>query len=258
MSVSNHEAQNHIPSANQSAEQIERDIEGTREELDRTIDALRTRLSPRERLRMAGESVRDLTDRLTESVGEHLMPNVTGMIRLDHLHALALFRRFKPDTSQARKRALMENACLALDIHARLEEEIFYPALRAAGGDTEVLDKSKPEHDEMRRIIATIRHMSVSDPHYDRTVWELMRTVLHHVADEESILLPEAERRLAGQLGRLGRQMTKRRIELLKPHLGEIARTSVQSFPLVTLVAAAGLVTLGWMVLSRSRPTTPR
>ncbi len=49
------------------------------------------------------------------------------MIRLDHTHVLALFRRFNRSASIRRKEAIVANACLALEIHATLEEEIFYP-----------------------------------------------------------------------------------------------------------------------------------
>ena len=65
-------------------------------------------------------------------------PTITNMIRMDHTHVLMLFRRFKPDTSLARKKALVANACLALEVHAQLEEEIFYPALREVLGDDTV------------------------------------------------------------------------------------------------------------------------
>jgi hypothetical protein len=60
---------------------------------------------------------------------------------------------------------------------------------------------------------------------------DLMRLVIHHVADEETQLLPAAERLLADRLSDLGVEMTKRRIELLKPHAGELAATTMRSFP---------------------------
>jgi hypothetical protein len=65
-----------------------------------------------------------------------------------------------------------------------------------------------------------------------------MRDVLHHVADEETTLLPDAERRLAGQLGNLGAAMTKRRLQLLGPNLGEVAVNTVRAFPAASLLSA--------------------
>jgi len=163
---------------------------------------------------------------------------------MDHTHVLALLRRYKPDTSPGRKRALVANACLALEIHAQLEEEIFYPALRAAGVRDDVLEKSVPEHDEMRRLIGELRATD-GGASRDDTFRSLMRTVLHHVADEETVLLPKAEEILGDELGDLGAQMTKRRLQLLKPHAGEIGLTTVQSFPIGSALVALGTLAIG-------------
>jgi hemerythrin superfamily protein len=232
-----------------SPEEIESDIEHTRQELDRTLDALQSKLSPRERLQAATESARELGERVMSRAKSTLTPGITTMIRLDHTHVLALFRRFRPWTSATRKEALVANACLALEIHAQLEEEIFYPALRAAAGANEILDKSVPEHDEMRNLIGALRSLEVDAPDFDLTFHLLMRTVLHHVADEESLLLPQAENLLADRLGELGMQMTKRRMELLRPNLGEAAMTTARSFPVATAALAVGVLALGWLAI---------
>jgi len=133
-----------------------------------------------------------------------------------------------------------------------LEEEIFYPELRKVLGSSEILDKSVPEHDEMRDLIRVLRGKDVDDADYEERVRSLMRTVLHHVADEESILLPQAEILLSERLVDLGMQMTRRRMELLRPNLNQVVVTTARSFPIATAAAAAGLFALGWMLL-RSR-----
>lgn len=161
-----------------------------------------------------------------------LAPSITTMIRMDHTHAMTLFHRFKADTAPSRKRALVRNACLAIEIHAQLEEEIFYPALRGVLTGDEALDKSEPEHQRMRQLIGELRERLGADDDasagtaFDDKFRDLMRLVIHHVADEETQLLPAAERLLADRLGDLGVEMTKRRIELLKPHAGELAATT--------------------------------
>lgn len=232
-----------------SPEEIEADIGKTREDLDGTLDALKSRLSPSQRLREAADSARQLGRRAARAATP-LAPYITTMIRVDHTHALALFRRLRPWTSASRKRAIMTNACIALEVHAQLEEEIFYPALRKALGDNdEVLDKSVPEHDEMRELIRVLRSKDVEDADYDETVHSLMRAVLHHVADEESMLLPRAEMLLGDQLAELGMQMTRRRMELLRPNINQVAVTFARSFPVATGAAAVGLLALGWMLL---------
>ena len=83
-----------------------------------------------------------------------LSPKATHMIRMDHSHVLTAFHQYDEDASPAQRKALANTVCLALEVHAQLEEEIFYPALLALEPDGAVLAKSVPEHDEMRRLIA--------------------------------------------------------------------------------------------------------
>lgn len=195
-----------------------------------------------------------------------LAPSITTMIRMDHTHAMTLFHRFKADTSPKRKRALVRNACLAIEIHAQLEEEIFYPALRSVLTGDEVLDKSEPEHERMRQLIGELRQRvganddTSAGTAFDDKFMDLMRLVIHHVADEETQLLPAAERLLADRLSDLGVEMTKRRIELLKPHAGELAATTIRSFPVGAVAGAAlltaGAMAVGAMLFSRGRKST--
>jgi hemerythrin superfamily protein len=181
------------------------------------------------------------------------IPTATNMIRADHTHVLATFHQYEVDTSPGTKRALVNTICLALEVHAQLEEEIFYPALREVAGDAGVVAKSVPEHDEMRRLIGRLREMQPEDAGYDATVMELMRDVMHHVADEETILLPDAERTLADRLEDLGAAMTKRRFELIAPKLPEIAWNQARALPASNVLMGAGAVALVLMLLGRRR-----
>lgn len=187
-----------------------------------------------------------------------MTPTATTMLRMDHSHVLTLFHRFKPATSPGKKRALVANACLALEVHAHLEEEFFYPALRTVlDGDT-VLQKSGPEHDEMRRLIAELRDLATDREPLEGTAFDdkfmaLMRVVIHHVADEETRLLPAAERLLSDRLDELGAAMLKRRLELLKPHAGELVMSTARSFPSAAAagVILTGALAVGALLLSR-------
>jgi len=228
---------------------LEQQANATRSQIDETMGELEERLSIRRRVSDASEAIGAAASRTYRRAS----PEITTMIRLDHTHVLAAFRRYHGWLPEARKEAVVTNVCLALEIHAQLEEEIFYPALRGQGDDTDVLDKSVSEHDEMRALIQRLRQMPPGDSAYDKTFYELVRTVLHHVADEETTLLPLAESRLKDGLRELGWRMTVRRIELLKPHAGEIASTTARTFPVLTGALAAGLLALVWLVV---RPST--
>lgn len=189
---------------------------------------------------------------------EQMTPNITTMIRMDHTHVMAVFHRYKINSSPSKKQALVRHAALALTVHAQLEEEIFYPALRRVLTGDDVLEKSEPEHQEMRRLIEELEQQSPEDAAYDDNFLALMRIVIHHVADEETRLLPAAERLLAGQLGQLGADMTRRRVQLVKPHAGEIATTAVRTFPAGAATIAVGALALGAMLFAKSKRTPGR
>src|SRR5688572_4174928 len=84
-----------------SPEEIENEIEGTREELSRTLDALQAKLSPRRRFNSVAETARRKGGDLMRTATDSMTPDVTTMIRMDHSHVLALFRRFRPHTSES-------------------------------------------------------------------------------------------------------------------------------------------------------------
>jgi hemerythrin superfamily protein len=171
-----------------------------------------------------------------------LSPTITDMIRFDHSHVMVTFHQYTKDKPASVKRALAETICTAVDIHARLEEEIFYPVMRQLTNDEHVMDKSEPEHEEMRTVIALLRR---TDPHsqdHDRLLNDLMRIVVHHVADEETVLLPQAEAMMTKErLSELGAQMTRRRLELVTPEAGKIAKDTVVGFAGSTAAIAIGV-----------------
>lgn len=172
---------------------------------------------------------------------KNISPSITDMIRFDHSHVMLTSHQYVVTKKAAVKKALAETICDALEIHATLEEEIFYPALRQLGLGGATLAKSVPEHLEMRNMIARIRESDAASPNYDQLVSGLMRDVIHHVADEETILLPEAERMLGKtRLNELGIQMSKRRLQLLAPKAGKVAVNSVIGFSSSTTAVVLG------------------
>ena len=175
---------------------------------------------------------------------KQLSPTITDMIRFDHSHVMVTFHQYSKDKSPRVKKALADTICDALEIHATLEEEIFYPVMRKQDAKEPFIHEAEPEHDEMRRIIAELRRTGGADPRHDDLVMELMRDVIHHVADEETKLLPDAEAILGKQrLSELGADMNVRRMQLLGPKAGKVAREHVVGFSGSTaamVVGAAG------------------
>lgn len=171
-----------------------------------------------------------------------LSPSITDMIRFDHSHVLVTFHQYTSNSRASVKKALADTICDALEIHATLEEEIFYPVLRRLDPNEPIIQKSEPEHDEMRRLIGELRATASTDARHDQLLHDLMRDVMHHVADEETVLLPEAERTLSkDRLEELGAQMTSRRLALLKPKAGKIAKNTAVGFSGSTTALVVGL-----------------
>ena len=171
-----------------------------------------------------------------------LSPSITDMIRFDHSHVLVTFHQYTATTKDTVKKALADTICDALEIHATLEEEVFYPELRRLSPTGPVIQKSEPEHNEMRRMISELRATPANDMKHDSILHELMRDVMHHVADEETVLLPEAERMLSKErLNELGAAMTKRRLELIKPKAAQIAKNTAVGFSGSTTAIVVGL-----------------
>lgn len=170
-------------------------------------------------------------------------PTITDMIRFDHSHTLLTYHQYTNNKLAITRRALAETICSALEIHAMLEEEIFYPALHRVLHGESVLEKSEPEHDAMRALIAEIRIADPASPSHAELVHRLMREVIHHVADEESVLLKIAEERLSkAELRELGAAMTKRRLQLVAPQAGKLAVNSVVGFSASTAVKTVGAI----------------
>lgn len=172
-----------------------------------------------------------------------LSPTITDMIRFDHSHVLVTFHQYTAGASPKVKKALADTIASALEIHATLEEEIFYPAMRSIDNGEPVLLKSVPEHNEMRRLISELRSTAPGDVRHGQLLQELMRDVIHHVADEETVLLPHAERLLSrDRLSELGAEMTRRRIELVGPKAGKLAIDTAVGFSGSTAAWALGIV----------------
>ena len=187
-------------------------------------------------------------------------PGITTMIRMDHSHVMVTFHKYEMAATPSKKRAIVNTVLLALEIHAQLEEEIFYPALAEVDPGNEALKKAPTEHGEMRRLISKLRSMAPEHRNFDNTFMELMRDVVHHVADEETVMLPAAELLLKDRLGELGAKMTARRIQLAAPHAREIVVSSARAMPATSLVMAAALVAGGWLMARAfaASPSRPR
>jgi len=110
---------------------------------------------------------------------------------------------------------IAKTICDELTVHAQIEEEIFYPALRQASpDDADVLDKAEEEHAQAKDLIAQIRQLSTADPTMDQLVADLARAIEDHVKEERDELFPKARTAVGLDLSELGARLMQRQQEL--------------------------------------------
>ncbi|MFC4932196.1 hemerythrin domain-containing protein [Massilia sp. GCM10023247] len=147
----------------------------------------------------------------------HASADALTLLRRDHLRVRLLFIELDSlrgiEDEDERKAELVDDICYELTVHSMLEEEIFYPALRAALGDDDLLDEAELDHAGARELIGQLEVMYPGDEHFEATVAVLAEEVEHHTAIEESELF-DAARAAQLDLEALGLRMAARRAGL--------------------------------------------
>ncbi len=136
-----------------------------------------------------------------------------ALLKADHKEVKGWFADYEDAEGDNEKATLSAKICKALKVHARIEEEIFYPAARKATGDGDLLDEAVVEHAAAKDLIAQIEAMRVGDDLYDAKVTVLGEQIEHHVEEEETELFPEA-RESDLDLEALGARLATRKAEL--------------------------------------------
>ena len=137
------------------------------------------------------------------------------LLSADHREVEALFEKFEKASRDGTKEKIAKQICTELKIHAQIEEEIFYPALRGKISDDD-LDEAIVEHDGAKVLINDIEAGSPDDDFYDAKVKVLQEEIEHHVKEEEKQqdnIFAQA-RKTDVDLVALGEQMAARKQEL--------------------------------------------
>jgi len=136
------------------------------------------------------------------------------LLKDDHAEVKKWFKQYESLEDDGEKQALADQICLALTVHAQIEEEIFYPAAREAIDDDDLLDEAEVEHASAKQLIAEIQSMKAGDRLFDAKVTVLGEYVDHHVEEEEKEMFPES-RDSDLDLKALGVQLAERKAELM-------------------------------------------
>jgi hypothetical protein len=154
--------------------------------------------------------------------------NAIELLKADHARVQALFRQYE---AAGHQRELAEQIFTELEVHAALEEELFYPAVRAQLGtvtveeeptdeadgdaDTDLVAGALEDHQEVKTLIATLRGLEPGEAPFQAAFAELREGVEEHVGMEEDELMPAVAAALGRELERLGQQLEARKGQLM-------------------------------------------
>lgn len=137
----------------------------------------------------------------------------TALLKADHKLVSQLFAEYEKTRSTAKKKTLVARICRELGIHAKVEEEIFYPAVKAALKDKEMVPEAIVEHASLKELMAQVEGKEPDGEMFDAKIKVLSEYVKHHVKEEETEMFPKA-RKTKLDMKALGAQMTARKDEL--------------------------------------------
>jgi hemerythrin-like domain-containing protein len=115
-----------------------------------------------------------------------------SILKKDHDTVKELFDRFEKTDSDAEKEKIIARAVMELKIHATIEEEIFYPAVRKEVG-TDIMNEADEEHHVARVLIAELDSRGGGGSHRNAKFIVLAESVRHHIKEEENEMLPKAK-----------------------------------------------------------------
>lgn len=151
------------------------------------------------------------------------MMKATTLLKEDHAAVKRLFRAYekaeKADNN-AEKKKLFDQIAMELDIHMKVEEEIFYPAMKREGDEDGVdhVLEAHEEHGVVKILLTQLAKMKPSDETFDAKVAVIIEAVEHHVGEEEEEMFPEADKILGRQkLDEIGKRIEQRKSELGAP-----------------------------------------
>jgi len=117
------------------------------------------------------------------------MPDVIKLLEQDHREVEDLFTKAESTSGAARQQVVTKIAS-ELTLHALVEEQHVYPAMRAAGLES-LIDEAEQEHAKVKELVAQLESMDGATDEVIPILTELKSDVEHHVQEEESEAFPK-------------------------------------------------------------------
>jgi len=148
-------------------------------------------------------------------------PDACSLLDTDHKNVKKLFTVYddlahsRSASAPDKKRELAMQICMELQVHTQIEEEIFYPALREAISETDLLDEAEVEHASAKELIAQIQDATEIDEKFDAKVKVLGEYIDHHVKEERNEIFVKARAARGLDLVAMREQLAQRKEELM-------------------------------------------
>ena len=140
--------------------------------------------------------------------------DATTLLRADHKHVSELFADYEKARSPSKKKELVDQICTELSVHAQVEEEIFYPAVKQALKDKELVPEATVEHTTIKDLIAQVEGIEPDGEMFDAKIQVLSEYVKHHVKEEQNEMFPKAKTSSL-DMAELGAEIAERKKALL-------------------------------------------
>ena len=139
------------------------------------------------------------------------------MLKADHRRVHDLFTQYESAGDISTKQMLAEQVFTALEVHAQLEDNVFYPAYETMTGKngTQLVADSRLAHEHVKELLIELQDIDLDEETFEAKFQELMHTVTQHVAQEEDEMFPKAEQILADQLADLREEMMALKQQLM-------------------------------------------
>jgi hemerythrin superfamily protein len=137
------------------------------------------------------------------------------LLKRDHAEVKKAFKQFEkakykdPDACKQ----FVASICRDIEMHAAVEEEIFYPAVRARIKDDDLMNEAEVEHNSAKALMARIEQLAGDDPMLKAHATVLSEYINHHVKEEEGEMFPKAKRAKLDLEG-LAQQILERKEQL--------------------------------------------
>ena len=155
-------------------------------------------------------ATKNTTKRASEPAGQE----ATALLRADHKLVSELFAEYEKTRAASKKKKLVAQICTALTVHAQVEEEIFYPAVKQALKDKELVPEATVEHATLKELIRQVEGVEPDGEMFDAKVKVLSEYVKHHVKEEQNEMFPKVKSTTL-DLVELGGRMATRKKELI-------------------------------------------